>query len=125
MVRNSLNILFFFLIFMASCSHETFLTDHYWTIERVENISTGEVGPEEFNQGTVWQFNADKTLYFEMRNEYVSKSTKGTWSLKDNDLTLSFENDTETVQIEKLTESVLIWRMIDSDTLRFYLKSVQ
>lgn len=55
----------------------------------------------------------------------VDKQTNGYRDLNKGKLFLYFENDKSKVKIEKLTDSDLIWLMIDyDDSIRYHVKNI-
>jgi len=114
-------------IFILSCSSANFNKDiliSSWTIVKVENINTGQIGPEELNQGTKWTFNIDNSYSFEIRNDYFEQLQSGTWKLVNDTIKMTSETNSSSVIIESLTENKLVWRLVKSDTLRFYLRKI-
>ena len=107
-----------------SSQKELLLTSHSWTINKVENISKGQFGPRELNKGTVWNFRIDNTFRFEMKNDYYrNKSDSGTWVLNEGTIIIYSEKDTVELIIENLSKTEMTCLAIESDSIRFYLKT--
>ncbi len=118
-------LLILFITIFISCGQaktkEELLTNNKWTIEKVENIKLGEVGPEELNKGTLWVFDKDNSFSFEMKNEFWDKKNTGTWTLSDDNLTLIEKGDTTLLRIDKLTNKDFICTSLKEETLKFTL----
>ena len=100
------------------------LTKISWTIKKVENISLGQVAPDELNKGTIWDFKSDNTVTLEIKNDFWNQTNNATWTLTGDNLTIVHDKDTTNLKIEQLTDTELTWVMTDKDTLRFYLTAI-
>lgn len=117
--------LLFLLIILNSCGPE-YDQDKLvgqWTINSVQDITTGKLAPDKLNEGSLWVFKSNDSVNIEFKNNPLWNSQDhGTYKLNRDQLILMMDKDTLTVKMEELGDGELTF--LQKGRLRFILKKV-